>query len=146
MRSDYIKPCVFRLLTKFLLSLFFFFFFSLFIQLSFPAIIIQHKRSLISLFSPLIFLNCWTFLPSTTGPLFALLQTNNQKHKKESKKRKPHVHTHAQTPTLQTQNPWLSHFLTVRSPRLEHAISTKTSGHSLFFQKQTQRISPLQIF
>ena len=31
-------------------------------------------------------------------------------------------HTHAQTPTLQPQNPWLSHFLTLWPPYLEHSL------------------------
>ena len=30
-------------------------------------------------------------------------------------------HTHARTPTLQPQNPWLSHFLTLQSPYLEQS-------------------------
>ena len=56
-------------------------------------------------------------------------------------------HTHAQTPTLQPQNPWLSHFLTLWPQHLEQSPPPPPPpGHqalcySLFLQKQTQDIS-----
>ena len=40
-------------------------------------------------------------------------------------------HTHAQTPALQPQNPWLSHFLTLWSPHLEQS-PPKISGNLSF--------------
>ena len=58
---------------------------------------------------PLIFLSCYTF--TVLPALSALRQT----------------HRHAQNPTLQRQNPWLSHFLTLWPPHLEQS-SPKTSG------------------
>ena len=51
-------------------------------------------------------------------------------------------HTHAQNPTLQPQNPWLSHFLTLWSPHLEQSSSRHQAlCYSLFVQKPTQDIS-----
>ena len=56
-------------------------------------------------------------------------------------------HTHAQTPTLQPQNPWLSHFLTLRPPHLEQSSPRHQAlCYSPFLQKQTQDISLLKIF
>ena len=56
-------------------------------------------------------------------------------------------HTHAQTPMLQPQNPWLWHFLTLWPPHLEQSPPRHQAlSYSLFFQKQTQDISLLRIF
>ena len=50
-------------------------------------------------------------------------------------------HTHAQTPTLQPQNPWLSHFLTLRPPHIEQSPPRHQAlCYSLFLQRQTQGI------
>ena len=55
-------------------------------------------------------------------------------------------HTHAQTPTLQPQNAWLSHFLTLWPPHLEQSSPIHQAFcYSLFLQKQTQDISLLGI-
>ena len=56
-------------------------------------------------------------------------------------------HTHAQNPTLQPQNPWLSHFLTLWPPHLEQSPPRHQAlCNSLFLQKSTQDISLLRIF
>ena len=56
-------------------------------------------------------------------------------------------HTHAQIPTLQPQNPWLSHFLTLWPPHLEQSPPRHQAlCYSLFLQKSTQDISLLRIF
>ena len=50
-------------------------------------------------------------------------------------------HTHAQTPSLQPQNPWLSHFFTLCPPHLEQSPPRHQAlCYSLFLQKQTQDI------
>ena len=55
-------------------------------------------------------------------------------------------HTHAQN-TLQPQNPWLSHFLTLWPPHLEQLPPRHQAlCYSLFLQKPTQDISLLRIF
>ena len=69
---------------------------------------------------PLIFLSYYTF---PILPLFAR-------------------HTHAQTPTLHPQNPWLSRFLTLRPSHLEQSPPRHQAlCYSLFLQMQTQDIS-----
>ena len=56
-------------------------------------------------------------------------------------------HMHAQTPTLQPQNTWLSHFLTLRPPHLEQSPPRHQAlCYSLFLQKQTRDISLCRIF
>ena len=56
-------------------------------------------------------------------------------------------HTHAQYPTFQPQNLWLSHFLTLWPPHLEHSPPRHQAlCYSLFLQKSTQDISLLRIF
>jgi len=63
-------------------------------------------------------------------------------------------HTHSQTPVLQPQNPWLSHFLTLQHPHLEQlpqdtrhsathslVLQKHSATHSLFLQKQAQDIN-----
>ena len=56
-------------------------------------------------------------------------------------------HTHAQNPTLQPQNPWLSHFLTLWPPRLEQSPPRHQAlCYPLFIQKPTQDISLFRIF
>ena len=56
-------------------------------------------------------------------------------------------HMHTQTPTLQLQNPWLSHFLTFWPPHLEQSpLRHQALCYSLFLQKPTQDISFLRIF
>ena len=50
-------------------------------------------------------------------------------------------------PTLQPQNPWLSHFLTLWSPHLEQSPPRhQTLCYSFFLPKSTQDISLLRIF
>ena len=50
--------------------------------------------------------------------------------------------THAQIPTLQLQNPWLSHFFTLWPPHLEQSPpKLQALYYSLFLQKQTEDIS-----
>ena len=48
-------------------------------------------------------------------------------------------HTHAQTPTLQTQTRWLSHFLTLRSPHLEQSHPRHRAILSSFKRKINTR-------
>ena len=56
-------------------------------------------------------------------------------------------HTHAQNPTLQPQNPWISHFLTLWPPHLEQSPPRHQAlCYSVFLQKPTQDISLLRIF
>ena len=56
-------------------------------------------------------------------------------------------HTQAQNPTLQLQNPWLSHFLTLWPPHLEQSPPRPQAlCYSLFLEKPTQDISLLKIF
>ena len=56
-------------------------------------------------------------------------------------------HTHAQNPTLQPQNPWLSPFFTLWPPLLEqYPPRHQALCYSLFLQKPTQDISLLRIF
>ena len=56
-------------------------------------------------------------------------------------------HTQAQNPTLQLQNPWLLHFLTIWPPHLEQSPPRHQAlCYSLFLQKPTQGISLLRIF
>ena len=55
--------------------------------------------------------------------------------------------THAQNPTLQPQNPWLSHFLTLWPPHLEQSPPRHQAlCYSLFLQKPSRDISLLRIF
>ena len=55
--------------------------------------------------------------------------------------------THAQNPTLQLQNPWLLHFLTLWPPHLEKSPPRRQAlCFSLFLQMPTQDISLLRIF
>ena len=57
------------------------------------------------------------------------------------------TYMHAQTPTLQPQNTWLSHFLTLRPPHLEQSPPRHQAlCYSLFLQKQTRDISLCRIF
>ena len=54
---------------------------------------------------------------------------------------------HALTPALQPQNPWLSHFLTLRRSHLEQSPPRHQALYnSPFLQKQSQDISLLRIF
>ena len=56
-------------------------------------------------------------------------------------------HKHAQDATLQPQNPWLSHFLTLWPPHLEQSPPRHQAlCYSLFLQKLTQDIFLLGIF
>ena len=56
-------------------------------------------------------------------------------------------HKHAQNPTLQPQNPWLSHFLTLWPPHLEQSPPRHQAlCYSLVLQKSTQDISLPRIF
>ena len=56
-------------------------------------------------------------------------------------------HTRAQNPTLQPQNPWLLHFLTLWPPHLEQSPPRHQAlCYSLFLRKPTQDISLLRIF
>ena len=54
--------------------------------------------------------------------------------------------THAQTPVLPPQNPWLLFILSLWPPHLEQSPPRHQALCFLFLQKQTQDISLLQIF
>ena len=55
--------------------------------------------------------------------------------------------TNAQTPRLQVQNPWLSHFLILQLPHQEQfSPRHQALCYSLFLQNETQDISLYQIF
>ena len=76
-------------------------------------------------------LSFWAATPLQSFPLSPLFVT----------------HTHAQNPTLQLQNPWLSHFLILWPPHLEQSPPRHQAlCYSLFLQKSTQDISLLKIF
>ena len=56
-------------------------------------------------------------------------------------------HTHAQNTTIQLQNPWLLHFLTLWPPHPEQSPPRHQAFcYSLFLQKPTQDVSLLRIF
>ena len=72
---------------------------------------------------------------SAASYLSGLLHLYRSQKRKKSPSRSPLFvrHTHAQNPTLQPQNPWLSHFLTLWPPHLEqspprHRVSATLSS------------------
>ena len=87
--------------------------------------VLQHNHRFLSL------LSFWAATPLQSFPLSPLFVR----------------HTHAQNPTLQPQNPWLSHFLTLWPPHLEQSPPRHQAlCYSLFLQKSTQDVSLLRIF
>ena len=87
--------------------------------------VLQHSHRFRSLLSFWAATPLWSFLLS---PLFVR-------------------HTHAQNPTIQLQNPWLLHFLTLWPPHPEQSPPRHQAFcYSLFLQKPTQDISLLRIF